>query len=435
MSHDERPDVGRVSRRSAVGILGATSVAVGTAVSLAGVVNPVSANAEPLMSAPPALRPGGPFDRALAQRASQDEFSGIVMICYRGNPVLSRSYGAADKQRQIPNRSDTIFALASVTKLFTATAIIQLLEQGKLTLGASLGTYLPDWPADLKPLTIHQLLTHTSGMSDYHASDTYKDRHLNWSSAEQVMNGITGVIKDMPLLFTPGTASSYSNSGYVTLGAIVGQLTGQSYAAYYDYVRTHIFKQAKMIRADFFTRNQWQKYPEIAHPYSVQPDGSRADVSGTSGDWIGNPAGNAFASAPDMVRYARALLGGRLLGRSWAELMISPKGPGSGDQNGMGTNVGSAPPGGGTASRTAGGAAESSPGVQTASGCYGGSAVIFNDQRIVSMNGGGPGETTSIDIYPDLDWNYVYLSNYDNIRPTGQEATMTERQAITQASR
>jgi CubicO group peptidase (beta-lactamase class C family) len=338
---------------------------------------------------PKALLPRGPYDQQLAKLAAQDQFSGTVLLAYRDEQVLARAYGMADQVRGTPNQLDTSFAMASVTKLFTAIAVLQLLEQGKVGLDQTLGTYLDGFPARIAgTVTVHQLLTHTSGMGDFLGGPAYQQQHLTWTSAAEVMDGMMAIIRQSALLSAPGTQYSYSNAGYATLGAIVAQVSGHSY---YDYVREHIFARAGMTRSDFHTKPRWLTDPDIAHPYSVtggkaaaQPGGQRTDVI-SGEDFIGNPAGNAFSTAPDMVRFAGALTGGRLLSAAWAALMTSGKVP--------------LPP-------------QRVPSQLDMAG-YGPDIRIVSNQTVFGHTGGAAGETTDIDIYPDLDWVAVILSNYD----------------------
>jgi CubicO group peptidase (beta-lactamase class C family) len=325
---------GPLSRRLVLGLLGSIPVAAGAAVATGGSARASTAGCgQPPPPPPQGLQPGGTYDQQLARLAAQDQFSGTVLLVYQDKPVLARAYGMADTDKGIPNRPDTIFALASVTKLFTAVAVIQLAGQGKVGLYQTLGSYLDGFPARIAgTVTVHQLLTHTSGMGDFLGSPAYQRQHLSWASAAEVMDGITAIVKQAPLLSTPGTQYSYSNSGYATLGAIVAQVSGQSY---YDYTREHVFAPAGMTRSDFYTKPQWLTDPDIAHPCSssapggkspAPPGGQRTDVISEE-DFIGNPAGNAFSTAPDMVRFARALTGGRLLSPVWAGLMTSGKVP------------------------------------------------------------------------------------------------------------
>jgi CubicO group peptidase (beta-lactamase class C family) len=406
MTSYQHDGAGPLSRRLVLGLLGSVPITVG-AVAVTGGSAQASLAAEcgsTPVPPPPALLPGGAFDQQLAQLAAQDQFSGTVLLAYRDEPVLARAYGMADKEKSIPNRLDTIFAMASVTKLFTAVAVIQLVEQGKVSLYHTLGTYLNGFPADIAgTVTVHQLLTHTSGMGDYLGDPEFLNEESTWTSATETMNGIMAIIKQSQLLFTPGTQYSYSNSGYATLGAIAAQVSGQSY---YDYVREHIFARADMTRSDFYTRPQWLTDPDVAHPYSSgtrgAPAGPLTDITSEE-DFIGSPAGNAFSTAPDMVRFAGALTGGRLLSPAWAGLMTSGKVP--------------LP-------------RQRIPSQLNMTG-YGPDIRIVNDQIVFGHTGGAAGETTYIGIYQDLDWVAVILSNYDISNQVGSLIQLQD-QLITQ---
>jgi CubicO group peptidase (beta-lactamase class C family) len=384
MTSYQHHGAGPPSRRLVLGLLGA----VGAAVATGGSAQASTAGCgQPPVRPPKALET---YDQQLARLAAQDQFSGTVLLAHQDQPVLARAYGMADKDKGIPNRLDTIFAMASVTKLFTAVAVMQLLEQGKVGLYQTLGTYLDGFPAQIVgTVTVHQLLTHTSGLGDFLGSPAYQQQHLTWTSAAETMDGIMAIIRQSPLLFAPGTQYSYSNSGYAALGAIAAQASGQPY---YDYVREHIFARAGMARSDFYTKPQWLTDPDIAHPYSVpdgkkgpaQPGGQFTDVISEE-DFIGDPAGNAFSTAPDMVRFARALTGGQLLSPAYTGLMTSGKVPLPPQRIPSQLNMVS----------------------------YGPDVRIVNDQIVFGHTGGAVGETTDIDIYPDLDWVAVILSNYD----------------------
>jgi CubicO group peptidase (beta-lactamase class C family) len=410
MTSYQHDGAGPLSRRLVLGLLGFVPVAVGAVAVTGGSAqaSPAAECASTPVPPPPALLPRGALDQQLARLAAQDQFSGTVLLAYRGEPVLARAYGMADKEKSIPNRLDTIFAMASVTKLFTAVAVIQLVEQGKVGLYQTLGTYLDGLPADIAgTVTVHQLLTHTSGMGDYLGDPEFLNEESTWTSATETMNGIMAIIKQSQLLFTPGTQYSYSNSGYATLGAITAQVSGQSY---YDYVREHIFARADMTRSDFYTKPQWLTDPDIAHPYSSGPKGAPAgpltDITSEE-DFIGSPAGNAFSTAPDMVRFAQALTGGRLLSPAWSDLMTSGKVPLSPQQ------------------------ARDQPPSQLDMVGYGPDIRIINDQIVFGHTGGAGGETTYIGIYPDLDWVAVILSNY-NISNEMRSLLQLQDQLITQ---
>jgi CubicO group peptidase (beta-lactamase class C family) len=359
---------------------------------------------------PADLRPGGAFDQRLTQLAAEDRLSGSVLLSRRGQTILARSYGMANKRSGVPNRSDTAFALASVSKLFTATAIVQLAQQGRIQFGEYVGTYLDGFPADIADtVTVHHLLTHTSGMDNFQKSDEFRANVGSWTSGAAMLDGIMGIVRRTDLLFTPGTRFNYANSGYVTLGAIVQAVSGRSY---YDHIREHVLAAAGMTRSAFYTRPQRLTDDRIAHPYTLLPSGERVDVLERpdlfGAPFIGEPAGDAFATAPDMVRFAQALSGSRLLDSAHTALMLSGKQP---LPRSPGTPAGASPP------------------LQA----YGPSAGIVNGQRIVGHGGGTMGESTGIEIHLDSGWVVVILCNYGDpdVTPPAQELMGLARQIIT----
>ncbi|MWK34627.1 serine hydrolase [Actinomadura sp. J1-007] len=395
---------GRLSRRSALGVLGAVPVTAGTALAA-----PETADAAPIRngSVPRDLRPGGAFDRQVARLAAQDKFSGSLLVAHRDDVVLARAYGKANERLSIPNRPDTTFVLASVSKMFTAVALVQLAEQRKVDFYKPIGTYVKGFPADIADkVTVHHLLTHTSGMGDHMRHPDWPKESAKWTSTAEVWNGTLAIIRRSPLLFTPGTRFEYSNAGYCVLGEIIAQVSGRSY---YDYVRDHVFARAGMARTAFYTKPQWRTDKRIAHPYVLQPSGQRVDAV-EEHVFIGSPAGNAFSTCADMVRFGRALHGGKLLGHAYRELAVSGK-----------TALSPKP--------------ANDPAVQDTHWAYGSIATIYNDQRIVGHTGGGPmsGISTMIDTFPDLDWTVVVLMNYDDIDVLNS-VTSHARRLITRGS-
>lgn len=365
------------TRRSILGTLGAASL-TGAAL-LAG---PDAADAAP--SGSPAkkdLRPGGAFDRFVAHQAAQDAFSGTVLLAHQGRPTLVRSYGMADRDRSIPNRPGTIFWLASITKCFTAVAVAQLAQQGKLTFHDTLGTHLDGFPAEVADtVTIHQLLTHTSGIGRPALGGGAPP---DWNSFDAVMDGTLAIIRQTPLQFTPGSRHVYSNDGYFVLGAVIAKVTGQSY---FDYVRRHVFAPAGMADTAFYSRPQVLADNAIARPYWTQRDGTRADfVTSPYAPFTNGPAGGAYSTATDLLAFARALTTGKLLSNAFSELTTSGKVP--------------LPP--------------SQPPSQTEFYSYGHLNAVVDNQRILGNKGSGPGACTRLDIFPDLDRVAIVLSNYD----------------------
>ncbi|WP_410612994.1 serine hydrolase domain-containing protein [Amycolatopsis sp. lyj-109] len=367
------------TRRSALGMLGASGALLATG-AVAGAASG------------PAVTPTSvdvrAFDRFVKEQAAMDAFSGSLLLVHRGRPVLARSYGRANDAA--PNGPDTLFAMASVTKLFTAVAIAQLAQAGKLAYTSTLGTFLSGFPAEIADtVKVHHLLTHTSGLGDTFTMPGYLAEALTWTDVDQVMNGTTDYIRRTSPEFAPGAGSRYSNAAYHLLGAIVAQVSGKSY---YDYVREHVFRPAGMTTTDFYTRPQWHTDPRIAHPYAKQPSGGRADTIDQR-LYVGTPAGDAFATCADMARFASALQGAKLLDRAFTGITLSGKVPPP-PQPG--------PPPGGTPG-----------GPHVAFQCYGPVTLLVGNQWVTGHGGGAPGTSTDLQLYPDTEWVTVILSNYD----------------------
>ncbi|MCL1638663.1 serine hydrolase [Elizabethkingia sp. HX WHF] len=160
-------------------------------------------------------------------------FSGTVLIVRKDAVLLRKAYGLADYEWNIKNTIDTKFQLASVTKQFTATAILQLAEKGKLSLDDKLNKFFPDYP-NAESVTIHMLLSHSSGLAL-----GFKELALSTISADSAYNEI----KKIPYEFSPGTKSEYSNIGYYLLGKIIEKVSGEEYAVF---LKKNIFEKVGM---------------------------------------------------------------------------------------------------------------------------------------------------------------------------------------------
>lgn len=372
------------SRRSVLGLLGAAP-----AVALMSGTASAAQSDRPV---PDGLRPGGQLDRFVAGKAAADEFAGSLLLTHRGRTVLARSYGMADKQRGIANGPDTAFGLASVTKLFTAVAVAQLAQQGRVAYRERLGTYLAGFPDAIAGATVHHLLTHTSGLGDYHTMPGFFEDAATWTSPDQVMTGITGYIRRSEPLFAPGAGWNYSNSGFHLLGAIVATVSGMSY---YDYVRRHVFAAAGMSRTDFVALPQRRTDRRIAHPYHRDAQGRWVDGLEEIG-YIGTPAGDAFTTCADLARFARLLHQERLLSPGHTRLMLSGKVPPAAQAAPPGQTP--PPPG---------------PRADAVYQCYGPTGSLVAGQWMFEHGGGNTaGESTFVQFYPDTDWILVVLGNY-----------------------
>lgn len=237
----------------------------------------------------------------IVDQAIAEGFSGVVLIAMDGKPVLQRAGGFANRNFEVKNRIDTKFNLGSINKTFTRLAIAQLLEAGKLSLDDRLGKILPDYPnADAAAkVTVAQLVEMRSGIGDFFGRDfdaTPKNRI-------RALSDYLPLFANKPLAFEPGTAQAYSNGGYVTLGLIIEKLTGQTY---YDYVRDHIFKPAAMMDTDAFELDAI--VPNLAVGYVRK--GTVANIYSLPAR--GSSAGGGYSTAPDLLKYAEALLANRL---------------------------------------------------------------------------------------------------------------------------
>ena len=235
-----------------------------------------------------------------------DEFAGVVLVARGDTPIFLRAYGLADRGFGTPNRPDTRFNLGSINKLFTTIAVGQLLEQGKLSLGDTIGRFLPDYPnrEAMATVTVKHLLEMTSGIGDFFGERfeaTPKDR-------VRTIRDYLPLFADKPLEFKPGTQTRYSNGGYVVLGVIIEKASGQDY---YAYVREHLFKPLGMASTDSYEADA--SVPNLAMGYT-RPGPSEPRRSNIyTRPARGSSAGGGYSTAEDMLRFGLALQRGALL--------------------------------------------------------------------------------------------------------------------------
>lgn len=171
---------------------------------------------------------------------------GTVIYLTKGNQILYKNtFGKANIELDIDMRLDHVFRIGSITKQFTACAILKLVEQGKLSLQDDIRKYIPDFPTKNKMISIESLLTHTSGIKNYTGLSSFTEE---LKRKDLSPTALIDLFKDEALEYEPGTSYKYSNSGYVLLGSIIEKVTGQSYATY---VEEHIFKPLGMIHSYF----------------------------------------------------------------------------------------------------------------------------------------------------------------------------------------
>ncbi len=255
-------------------------------------------------------------DAFLSAYEQQKKFSGVAVIAKDGKPLFAKAYGMANADWRIPNDLETRFRLGSITKQFTAAAILKLEEQGKLKTGAKACDYLPSCPPLWQSLTIHQLLNHTAGLPNFTAVDAYRTIQSRPSRSQEQLKLIEG----KPLDFDPGTKFSYSNTGYLLLGLIIEKASGMPFEAY---LAKEIFTPAGMTSTLSDSTNA--VIPKRAEGY-VSNGGkmTRAKFIDMS---IPGAAGNVLSTAEDLVRWDRALAENKVISaESRARMLTAEKG-------------------------------------------------------------------------------------------------------------
>ena len=274
-------------------------------------IEPLERPTEGLTSA--AARPW--LTRLHAQLEEQQPFAGIAVVQREGKDVYALAQGMADVPGKVPVSRATRFGMASGSKMFTAVAILQLAQAGKLSLQDPLARHLPGFPnrAFAEKTTLHQLLTHTGGAGNYW-DDTYEQA---WDSITDLKGMVPFVLRNLD----PASAGrfAYSNSGYVLLGLVVEAVSGSTY---YDYTRTRIFEPAGMTSTAFPRRDERGAADAVAYEPVMEAGAIKRDafVAASLGA-RGSSAGGASTTVDDMLRFGEAIAAGRLLDKAHVDLL------------------------------------------------------------------------------------------------------------------
>lgn len=288
-------------------------------------------------------------------------FTGAVLVARKGRVLFERGYGMANYELQVPNSPATRFHIASVSKPFTALAILQLQEQGKLSVGDPVARFVPDFPNGDR-ITLEHLLTHTSGIPNVNDLPDYDTFARSPHTIEQLVAKFSG----LPLDFQPGADYHYSNSNYNLLALILEKVSGESYG---NYLRKHIFDPAGMVNSGH-DGEALRLIPRAASGY--EPAGARSYEKAPYLDWS-NKTGNGslYSTLDDLYRFDRALYTETLLKAATRQKYFV---------EGRGNRFG-----------------------------------WFNRKRfghrVMSSNGRSPGFTSQLDRFPDDDVTVIVLSN------------------------
>jgi len=309
----------------------------------------------------------------LETESKAGEFSGAVLVAKNGVPIFQQAYGLADREKKIPNTPKTRFRIGSMNKMFTAVAIMQLVQAGKIDLSATLGTYLPDYPNKdvASRVTIHQLLTHTGGTGDIFGPEYDKHRlELRTLDDYVKLYGSRG------LAFKPGSKWDYSNYGFILLGVVVEKVSGQSY---YDYVRDHIYLPAGMTATGSDPEDDAVSDRSVGYT----EDGGKMHPNTDSLPYRGSSAGGGYSTVEDLLRFATALQSNKLLDAVHTTVLTT----GKVDMRG--------------------------PGEAAPRYAYGFGVMHRNGTICFGHDGGAPGMNGDLEICPSAGYVIVALANVD----------------------
>ena len=266
-----------------------------------------------LAAAPAAAQDIGRMDTVVRADADKGAFMGAVLVARDGVVLLDRGYGSANLEWQIPNDGDTRFRLGSLTKQFTAAAVLLLQERGKLNLDMPLKTWFPDAPPAWDKVTVRHLLTHTSGVPNFTSFEEYRKQR----TLPATLDSLIARFRHKPLFFPPGYKGSYSNSGYILLTAIVEKASGQPYAAF---IAENLFKPLGMSDSGYDTHAAL--IPHRAAGYTPGAKGmTNADYLDMT---IPQGAGALYSTTHDLLKWETGLFGGKLLKPDSLAAMTTP---------------------------------------------------------------------------------------------------------------
>jgi D-alanyl-D-alanine carboxypeptidase len=262
----------------------------------------------------------------MAEQLEEDRFAGAVLFGRRGRIVFQKAVGLANRQSRTPNTLDTQFRNGSMNKMFTATAVMQLVEAGKLSLEDTVGKVMTDYPSAevARTVTIRHLLGHTGGTGDFFGPEFMKNRLTLKTHGDYV-----AMFGGRAPLHAPGAEFRYSNYGMVLLGAIIERVSGLSY---FDYVRRQVFEPAGMTSTGSLPESDTVPNRSTGYMRSKDTWAPNTDTL----PWSGTAAGGGYSTVGDFFRFAEALQSGKLISKASLTQMITP---GLNNQYGFGMSL------------------------------------------------------------------------------------------------
>jgi CubicO group peptidase (beta-lactamase class C family) len=250
----------------------------------------------------------------MTARVKRDRFSGTVLIARGGQVVFCNGYGMANLELDVPCKPETKFRLGSITKQFTAMAILILQERGRLNVADHIKKYMPGAPNAWNEITIHQLLTHTSGIPNCTSFPDFLKTLPNRVTLKELI----ARFKDKPLEFKPGEKFNYSNSGYILLGQIIESVSGKSYASF---LKEAIFDPLQMNDSGYDNAAQILKHRASGYTRALGLAPANALYIDMS---IPHAAGALYSTVGDLLKWDRALDSEKLLSKKSLEAMLKP---------------------------------------------------------------------------------------------------------------
>jgi CubicO group peptidase (beta-lactamase class C family) len=254
------------------------------------------------------------IDALLAPVFKTGEPGAALLVMKDGKPLVRKAYGMADLELGVEMRPDHVFRIGSMTKQFTAVAILMLMEKGQLALDDPLTKFLPDYPMQGRTVTVEHLLTHTSGIQSY----TNLPEWPPLQRKDMTVAEIIALSKDKPFEFEPGERWNYNNSGYILLGAIIEKVSGMKYEAF---LQKHIFDPLGL-------KNTFYGSATRIIPRRITGYASGANNSFLNAEYLSMTqpyaAGSLLSTVDDLASWNEALLAGKLIKRESLEKAWTP---------------------------------------------------------------------------------------------------------------
>ncbi len=302
--------------------------------------------------------------KAVQAYVDRNEFSGTVLVAKNGKPVFREGFGFANRELSVPMTPESVLRLGSITKQFTAAAILQLAEQGKLSIDDPVSKYYAAAPAAWSKITVKHLLNHRSGIPSYTGLPGFFEKQ---STLARTPAEIVELTQAMPLEFEPGTQFAYNNTGFVLLGYIIEKVSGQTYA---DYLQQHIFTPLGLKHTGYDDTKTL--LPGRAAGYGF------ANGAWNNSDYISmtlpHAAGSLYSNVDDLLTWQDALFAGKVVSPASFAAMTADYG------NSYGFGIGSGD---------------------------------FQGHKSIRHSGGIPGFSTYMSRFPDDGMTFIVLSNLE----------------------